>query len=156
MGLAHAGEPPRCFSLRYAAGHLRAATWPCDGAAIDPLVLKQQSVRTDKKARLQRCRRAFSLAPHKGILRAKREDPFPMLHVHQFPCLSDNYGYLLHNSVTGETAAIDTPDATEYLNQAKAKGWTITHIWNTHWHPCLLYTSPSPRDLSTSRMPSSA
>ena len=29
-----------------------------------------------------------------------------------------------------------------------------------HWHgqrlPCLLYTSPSPRDLSTSRMPSSA
>ena len=25
-----------------------------------------------------------------------------------------------------------------------------------HTHPCLLYTSPSPRDLSTSRMPSSA
>ena len=24
------------------------------------------------------------------------------------------------------------------------------------FHPCLLYTSPSPRDLSTSRMPSSA
>ena len=24
------------------------------------------------------------------------------------------------------------------------------------WYPCLLYTSPSPRDLSTSRMPSSA
>ena len=58
-----------------------------------------------------------------------------MLHVHQFPCLSDNYGYLLHNSVTGETAAIDTPDAGEYLEQAEAKGWTITHIWNTHWHP---------------------
>ena len=58
-----------------------------------------------------------------------------MLEVHQFPCLSDNYGYLLHNSVTNETAAIDTPDAGEYLDQAKAKGWTITHIWNTHWHP---------------------
>ena len=58
-----------------------------------------------------------------------------MLSVHQFPCLSDNYGYLLHNSVTGETAAIDTPDAKEYLKQAEAKGWTITHIWNTHWHP---------------------
>ena len=25
-----------------------------------------------------------------------------------------------------------------------------------HWYGCLLYTSPSPRDLSTSRMPSSA
>ena len=58
-----------------------------------------------------------------------------MLTVHQFPCLSDNYGYLLHNSVSGETAAIDTPDAKEYLKQAEAKGWTITHIWNTHWHP---------------------
>lgn len=58
-----------------------------------------------------------------------------MLEVHQFPCLSDNYGFLLHNSVTDETAAIDTPDAGAYLDQAKAKGWTITHIWNTHWHP---------------------
>ncbi len=57
------------------------------------------------------------------------------IQIHQFPCLSDNYGFLVHNSVTGETAAIDTPDAKEYLRQAKAKGWTITHIWNTHWHP---------------------
>jgi hydroxyacylglutathione hydrolase len=58
-----------------------------------------------------------------------------MLTVHQFPCLTDNYGFLLHNSVSNETAAIDTPDAKEYLKQAEAKGWTITHIWNTHWHP---------------------
>ncbi|WP_108787578.1 hydroxyacylglutathione hydrolase [Erythrobacter sp. Alg231-14] len=58
-----------------------------------------------------------------------------MLTVHQFPCLSDNYGFLLHNSVSGETAAIDTPDAGEYLKQAESKGWNITHIWNTHWHP---------------------
>ena len=27
---------------------------------------------------------------------------------------------------------------------------------STHYYNCLLYTSPSPRDLSTSRMPSSA
>jgi len=58
-----------------------------------------------------------------------------MLQVHQFPCLSDNYGFLLHDSKTGETAAIDTPDAKEYLRQAETKGWTISHIWNTHWHP---------------------
>ncbi|WP_420382675.1 hydroxyacylglutathione hydrolase [Novosphingobium sp.] len=55
--------------------------------------------------------------------------------VHQFPCLSDNYGYLLHDPVSGETVAIDTPDATEYLAQAAQRGWTITQIWNTHWHP---------------------
>ena len=29
-------------------------------------------------------------------------------------------------------------------------------LWVRRWCPCLLYTSPSPRDLSTSRMPSSA
>ena len=28
--------------------------------------------------------------------------------------------------------------------------------WNGEFTDCLLYTSPSPRDLSTSRMPSSA
>ncbi|MEL7189108.1 MAG: hydroxyacylglutathione hydrolase [Pseudomonadota bacterium] len=58
-----------------------------------------------------------------------------MLQVHQFPCLSDNYGYLVHDPGSGETAAIDTPDAKEFLKQAETKGWTITHIWNTHWHP---------------------
>ena len=58
-----------------------------------------------------------------------------MLEIHQFPCLSDNYGFLLHDPESGETAAIDTPDGEEYLRQAEAKGWTITQIWNTHWHP---------------------
>ncbi|WJY18046.1 hydroxyacylglutathione hydrolase [Alteriqipengyuania flavescens] len=57
------------------------------------------------------------------------------LTVHQFPCLSDNYGFLLHDPDSGETAAIDTPDGAEYLRQADAKGWRITQIWNTHWHP---------------------
>ena len=58
-----------------------------------------------------------------------------MLQVHQFPCLSDNYGFLLHDPDSGETACIDTPDAGEYLRQAEAKGWRISQIWNTHWHP---------------------
>jgi len=58
-----------------------------------------------------------------------------MIEIHQFPCLNDNYGFLAHDPATGETAAIDTPDADKYLAEAKAKGWTITAIWNTHWHP---------------------
>lgn len=58
-----------------------------------------------------------------------------MLQIHQFPCLTDNYGFLLHDPANGETAAIDTPDGAEYLRQAEAKGWRITQIWNTHWHP---------------------
>ena len=58
-----------------------------------------------------------------------------MLQIHQFPCLSDNYGFLIRDSQTGATAAIDTPDADEILRQAEAKGWTVTDVWNTHWHP---------------------
>lgn len=58
-----------------------------------------------------------------------------MLEIHQFPCLSDNYGYLLHDPDSGETACIDTPDADAYLREAAHKVWQITQIWNTHWHP---------------------
>lgn len=58
-----------------------------------------------------------------------------MLQVHQFACLSDNYGFLLHDPDSGETACIDTPDADTYLREAAGRGWTITQIWNTHWHP---------------------
>ena len=32
----------------------------------------------------------------------------------------------------------------------------LTEVLRNQWTLCLLYTSPSPRDLSTSRMPSSA
>ena len=58
-----------------------------------------------------------------------------MLEIHQFACLSDNYGFLLHDPASGETACIDTPDADAYLRAAKTRDWTITQIWNTHWHP---------------------
>lgn len=58
-----------------------------------------------------------------------------MLEVHQFRCLADNYGFLVHDPASGETACVDTPDAEEYLKQAALKGWKITQIWNTHWHP---------------------
>jgi len=57
------------------------------------------------------------------------------LEVALFPCLSDNYGFLLHDRSSGETAAIDTPDAREIASQCEARGWTLTEIWNTHWHP---------------------
>ncbi len=55
--------------------------------------------------------------------------------IHMFPCLSDNYGFLIHDPASGETACIDTPDADKILAEAKARNWRITQIWNTHWHP---------------------
>ena len=57
------------------------------------------------------------------------------LHIALFPCLSDNYGLLIHDAAAGQTAAIDTPDAKEIAAQCEARGWTLTDIWNTHWHP---------------------
>lgn len=58
-----------------------------------------------------------------------------MLDIHQFECLSDNYGFLVHDPDSGLTACVDTPDAGATLAALKAKGWSLTHIWNTHWHP---------------------
>ena len=58
-----------------------------------------------------------------------------MLQIHQFACLSDNYGFLVHDDASGETTCIDTPDGEAYLREAAARGWRITQIWNTHWHP---------------------
>ena len=55
--------------------------------------------------------------------------------IHQFPCLQDNYGFLVHDLTSKQTACIDTPDPAECLAQAEKRGWTITQIWNTHWHP---------------------
>ena len=33
------------------------------------------------------------------------------LEIHQFPCLKDNYGVLIHDKAAGLTAAIDAPEA---------------------------------------------
>jgi hydroxyacylglutathione hydrolase len=54
--------------------------------------------------------------------------------VHMFGCLKDNYGFLLHDPDSGETAVIDTPEAGKILAEAERQGWKITQIWNTHWH----------------------
>lgn len=56
------------------------------------------------------------------------------LEIIQFPCLSDNYGYLIHDSVSGETAAIDTPEAKPYQDIINQYGWKLSHILNTHHH----------------------
>ena len=52
-----------------------------------------------------------------------------------FPCLSDNYGLLIHDPISGETAAIDTPEVAKIEAACAQRGWTLTQIWNTHHHP---------------------
>jgi hydroxyacylglutathione hydrolase len=58
-----------------------------------------------------------------------------MLEIVQVPVLSDNYVYLAHDAGSGETAVIDPAVAEPVLAAAAARGWTITQILNTHWHP---------------------
>jgi hydroxyacylglutathione hydrolase len=52
----------------------------------------------------------------------------------QFMCLSDNYGLIIHDSVTGATASIDAPDADAVEAQLKKFGRQLTHIFTTHHH----------------------
>ncbi len=56
------------------------------------------------------------------------------LEIHQFPCLSDNYGVLIRDSVTGLVAAIDAPNAAQVEAALVEKGWKLTHILTTHHH----------------------
>jgi hydroxyacylglutathione hydrolase len=51
------------------------------------------------------------------------------------PVLSDNYVWLVHEATSGETLVIDPAVAEPVLAAAEARGWKITQIWNTHWHP---------------------
>lgn len=58
------------------------------------------------------------------------------LDIHLFPCLSDNYGFLVRDRASGEVATVDTPDADRILQELAALGWgPLTHVFNTHWHP---------------------
>ena len=57
------------------------------------------------------------------------------LQIVQVPVLSDNYAWLLHDDAAGETIAMDPGDANPLIHAADDRGWRITQVWNTHWHP---------------------
>jgi hydroxyacylglutathione hydrolase len=54
--------------------------------------------------------------------------------IHQFPCLSDNFGILIHDPATGATASIDAPEAAAVEKALQDTGWTLTDILVTHHH----------------------
>ena len=47
-------------------------------------------------------------------------------------------------------------DVIKEINEQIKDNKRLLFMKGSPYQPCLLYTSPSPRDLSTSRMPSSA
>lgn len=56
------------------------------------------------------------------------------LEIHQFPCLDDNYGFLIHEPSSGATATVDTPEVAPINAALEERGWQLTHILNTHHH----------------------
>ncbi|MDF2386451.1 hydroxyacylglutathione hydrolase [Nostoc ellipsosporum NOK] len=58
-----------------------------------------------------------------------------MLQIVRIPALSDNYIWLAHDPASGETIVVDPAQAEPVLAEADERGWAITAIWNTHWHP---------------------
>ncbi len=93
----------------------------------------------DKKARRasgMAAGRAFSKLPrHVSVRQSALEDGTDMpAKVHQFNCLSDNFGVLLHDPATGATAAIDAPEAAAVEAALQETGWKLTDILVTHHH----------------------
>jgi hydroxyacylglutathione hydrolase len=57
------------------------------------------------------------------------------LDIVRIAALSDNYIWLVHDPDSGETMVVDPAEADPVLAEAERRGWTISAIWNTHWHP---------------------
>lgn len=51
------------------------------------------------------------------------------------PAFADNYLWLAHDADSGETAVVDPGDPEPVLAEAERRGWRITTVLNTHWHP---------------------
>ncbi len=58
-----------------------------------------------------------------------------MLEIVAVPASSDNYIWLVHEPASGETMVVDPGVADPVLAEAEARGWRISQVWNTHWHP---------------------
>jgi hydroxyacylglutathione hydrolase len=54
--------------------------------------------------------------------------------IRTFPCLNDNFGYLIHDGATGATASIDAPEAGPIIQALEREGWKLTDILITHHH----------------------
>ena len=54
--------------------------------------------------------------------------------VHQFLCLTDNYGALVHDSATGSTASVDAPEAAPIFAALAERGWNLSDVLITHHH----------------------
>ena len=54
--------------------------------------------------------------------------------IRTFTCLSDNFGYLIHDPETKATASVDAPAAGPVIAALEREGWTLSDILITHHH----------------------
>src|SRR5579864_3663496 len=54
--------------------------------------------------------------------------------IRSFTCLSDNFGYLIHDPETRATASIDAPEAAPIIRALEKENWQLTDILVTHHH----------------------
>ena len=77
--------------------------------------------------------------------------PHPMHHENALMCLNGGKAVLVEKSFT-----MNRRQAEDIIALAREKNLFVMEAMWTRFMPCLLYTSPSPRDATLSRMPSSA
>lgn len=56
------------------------------------------------------------------------------LFIHQIPCLTDNYAFLIHEPRSAVTAVVDTPEVEPIERSLASLRWKLTHILNTHYY----------------------
>jgi hydroxyacylglutathione hydrolase len=58
-----------------------------------------------------------------------------MIEIEHFACRTDNFGVILHDPASGQTASIDAPEAEAVISALARRGWALTHVLSTHHHP---------------------
>lgn len=78
--------------------------------------------------------------------------PSARIEIARVPALRDNYIWLLHDGISQETIVVDPAEGEPALLAARARGWTITQVWNTHWHPDHVGGNQAIRDATGARI----
>jgi len=59
----------------------------------------------------------------------------PSLEIVAVPVLQDNYAWLIFDPATADAAVVDPGEAAPVLAEAERRGWPVSQVWITHWHP---------------------
>ena len=136
--------------------HYRTRNSKIESGGKSWLVLSAEKVAETLRCSVRTVQRAIACLRAHGLIHTTRLFAH---HYNQTLAYRPNYEAIeaiLQNAETSESSA-DPPDPSKCQSEARQSDATETAtLAQSTYKTCLLYTSPSPRDLSTSRMPSSA